>query len=258
MRKNDGQPGFKLSIAGLAGAAVCAATPAAAGPPYLTDDPIPTDTGHWEIYNFATAAGAREGLGGSAGVDLNYGPAKDLQITLVLPLAVTAPSGFSLRGIQAGPGQAELAAKYRFLHQVTGSWVPDLAVFPRLFAPAADRRFGDGQAQLLLPVWAQKDFGPWSVFGGGGYEINPGRGQANFWQGGVAVSRTFGERFSLGAELYGQTRQDRDGGGAYTAVNLAATYRVAAHWSLLASAGPTWNTGGADGYGAYLALKADY
>jgi hypothetical protein len=23
-----------------------------AGPPYVTDDPAPTDTDHWEIYNF--------------------------------------------------------------------------------------------------------------------------------------------------------------------------------------------------------------
>ena len=31
-----------------------AAVPARAGPPYLTDDPDPTDLGHWEIYAFTT------------------------------------------------------------------------------------------------------------------------------------------------------------------------------------------------------------
>ena len=29
---------------------LAAATPAWAGPPFLTDDPEPTETGHWEIY----------------------------------------------------------------------------------------------------------------------------------------------------------------------------------------------------------------
>ena len=52
-----------------------------------------------------------------------------------------------------------------------------------------DRRFGTGRVRLLLPMWAQKDFGPWSLFGGGGYMINPGAGNRDFWQSGVALTR---------------------------------------------------------------------
>ena len=33
------------------------AAPAVAGPPYLTDDPVPTDTSHWEIYAFTGGEG---------------------------------------------------------------------------------------------------------------------------------------------------------------------------------------------------------
>ncbi len=33
------------------------AAPAVAGPPYLTDDPVPTDTGHWELYAFTVDEG---------------------------------------------------------------------------------------------------------------------------------------------------------------------------------------------------------
>ena len=36
--------------------ACVASTAAVAGPPFLTDDPQPTDTGHWEIYNFVQGA----------------------------------------------------------------------------------------------------------------------------------------------------------------------------------------------------------
>ena len=53
-----------------------AAGPAFAGPPYLTDDPEPTDTGHWEIYAFTAGEGRRSTLDADAGIDLNYGPVK--------------------------------------------------------------------------------------------------------------------------------------------------------------------------------------
>jgi len=241
------------------GAVIAASAPAAAGPPYLSDDPEPTDVGHWEIYNFAIGAGGpgRVGLAGEAGFDINYGPAKDWQLTAVLPLAFGAPSAFSDNGFRAGPGDVELAVKYKFLHQSDGVLTPDVAIFPRLFVPTADRALGTGRLGLLLPIWAEKDFGPWSVFGGGGYQFNPGQGQRNFWQGGGAISRNFGERFSLGAELFGQTR-DTDAGGAYTTLNMAATYRLTRHWSVLTSAGPAWDRSRTNGYVFYEALKADY
>jgi hypothetical protein len=236
---------------------LAACRPALAGPPYLSDDPEPTDVGHWEIYNFAIGAGGPPGLSGEAGFDINYGPAKDWQLTAVLPLAYGAPNAFSETGLRAGPGDVELAVKYKFLQESDGTWTPDVAFFPRLFAPTADRALGTGRLGLLLPIWAEKDFGPWSVFGGGGYQFNPGQGQRNFWQGGGAISRSFGERLSLGAELYGQTR-DTDAGGAFTTFNMAATYRLTHHWSVLTSAGPAWDRARTDGYVFYGALKADY
>ncbi len=236
-------------------------SPALAGPPYLSDDPEPTDVGHWEIYNFAIGAGAPDGPGtagltGEAGLDINYGAAKDLQLTAVVPLAFGAPSAFSERGLRAGPGDVELAIKYKFLRQSDGTWTPDIAVFPRLFVPTADHALGTGRLGLLLPVWAEKDFGPWSMFGGGGYQFNPGLDQRNFWQGGGAISRSFGKRLSLGAELYGQTR-NTDAGGAYTTLNMAATYRLTRRWSALTSAGPAWDRSRANGYVFYVSLKAD-
>jgi len=41
--------------------------------------------------------------------------------------------------------------------------------------------------QAFLPVWMQKDVGDWTVYGGGGYWINPGAGQKNWWFTGLAV-----------------------------------------------------------------------
>jgi hypothetical protein len=256
----SGVLGKALRISRWLGVAIAGvATPgsASAGPPYLNDDPQPTDPGHWEIYNYISGSGAPRELSGEAGFDLNYGAAKDLQLTAVLPLAFDGDHGFSADGLRGGPGDVQLAVKYRALHQTDASWLPDVAVFPRLFVPTASPPLGTGRLGLLLPIWAQKDAGPWSVFGGGGYQINPGPGQDDFWQGGMAVSRTLGSRLSLGAEMFGQSRQAADG-PAFTAVNFAATYKLVEHWSLLASAGPTWSPESADGYVFYFALKADY
>lgn len=232
------------------------ATPAVAGPPYLTDDPEPTDLGHWEIYNYGAGLNLHDGFSGQGGIDINYGAAKDLQLTAVFPLAVQNPSGLTARGLTGGPGVIELAAKYKIVHQAENGWVPDICIFPRVFV-ATDTRFGSGHPNLLLPVWAEKDFGPWSVFGGGGYQINPGADERGFWQGGVTVTRNMTKRLQLGAELFSQGPDTRHGGG-YTALNLGLQYKLIEHWSLLASGGPVREQSGASGQVFYLALKADY
>ncbi len=195
-------------------------------------------------------------LNGEAGVDLNYGAAKDLQLTAVLPIGFSNPRGFSASGLRTGTGVIELAAKYKLVHQSESGWLPDLSVFPRLLIPT-ERGFGVARTNLFLPVWAEKDFGPWSVFGGGGYEFNPGPDARNFWQGGIAVNRTMSKRLQLGVEVFRQTADSAAGDG-FTALNAAATYKLVEHWSLLASAGPTWIQGGGHGGVFYVSLKADY
>ena len=229
---------------------------AAAGPPYLTDDPQPTDAGHWEIYNFVDATNDSNGLGGEAGLDINYGGAKDLQLTAVLPIAFDNPRGVRSDGLRGGSGVVELAAKYRFIHQAKDGWAPDISVFPRVLIPTQSR-FGPPHPNLFLPIWAEKDFGSWSVFGGGGYQINPGADQRSFWQYGLAITRDVTQRLNLGVELFRQTDDTRLGGGFET-VNFGVTYKLVEHWSLLVSAGPTRQDHGDHGQLAYVSLKADY
>jgi hypothetical protein len=236
--------------------ALLAPAAAIAGPPFLTDDPQPTEPGHWEIYNFVQGTAGNGALLGEAGLDLNYGGAEDLQLTAVLPIGFDNENGFSASGLRTGTGMIELATKYKFLHQNGDGWLPDVSVFPRFLIPT-QHNFGFSRTNFFLPIWAEKDFGPWSVFGGGGYELNPGPGARNFWQGGIAVNRTISDRLQLGVEVYGQT-SDTAAGDGFTAVNFGATYKLVEHWSLLASAGPTWIQGGGHGGVFYLSLKADY
>jgi hypothetical protein len=56
-------------------------------------------------------------------------------------------------------------------------------------------------AQYFLPVWLQKDFGKWTTYGGGGYWINPGAGNKNWWFSGILLQYSFTETFYLILEL---------------------------------------------------------
>jgi len=232
-------------------AASLVSSAAFAGPPYDTDDPEPTELHHWEIYAFSTAASADGLTEGEAGVDLNYGPFPGVQLTATLPVDFETGAG-----TRVGQGDLEIAVKYRFLHREKAGF--SIAVFPRLIVPTASRRFGTGRVRLLLPVWAQKDIGDWSVFGGGGYMINPGPGNRNFWQAGLAVARPVTHRLSLGGEV---SHEGPDAAGAHgtTRLGLGGIYSFGGPCSLLASAGPEYEDGrGAAGFHAYLALGLDF
>jgi hypothetical protein len=236
---------------GIAAALATTATPAIAGPPYQTDDPEPTELHHWEIYGFATADGGHGDVDGATGFDLNYGPVPGVQLTATLPLAFSHASGGRWR---TGTGDLELGVKYRFLED-RGSAV-QAAIFPRVILPTSTNHLGGTRARLLLPLWVQKDFGATSLFGGGGYEINPGAGNRDFWQAGLALTHQVNDRLSAGAEVTYQTR-DAVGGSGSTGVNAGLIRKVGGPFSLLLAAGPSFS-GGRTSYHSYLALALNY
>jgi hypothetical protein len=113
---------------------------------------------------------------------------------------------------------------------------------------------GAGRLTALLPVWAQKDWGPWSVFGGGGYAINPGLGNRDYWTGGIAVSRQLTERWLVGAEMQ-HDGPDTVGGNAATRLGVAAIYDLPGAPRLMASGGPTFEHGGSTGFHVFAAFN---
>ncbi len=136
-------------------------SPALGGPPYVTDDPAPTDYKHFEIYLFNAGTAERGGIAVASGLDFNYGAAPDLQLTAVVPVSFNNPSGGRTA---TGLGNVELAAKYRFLHQEDFGW--DVAVFPRVFLPAGSPanatprcccRYGSARIGAIGPPSAAAD-----------------------------------------------------------------------------------------------------
>jgi hypothetical protein len=236
-----------LVSAGLA-AVLFPGAAAVAGPPYETDDPEPTETGHWEIYAFTGFEGRGGYFDGSAGLDLNYGPVKDVQLTATLPLDYSHQRG---SGWQSGTGDIEVGVKYRFIDLPSQGF--SMAIFPRVFLPTSK---ASNRTRVLLPVWAQKDVGKTSIFGGGGYDLNPGPGNRDFWLAGAAVTHAVSDTVTLGGEA---THQSADvvGGASRNSLGAGAIVKLRDPFSLLISAGPTWS-GGQSSYHFYAALGLNF
>ena len=216
----------------LALALIAWPTTALAGPPYVTDDPEPTDYRHFEVYLFTDGTTARDGWEGSAGIDFNYGAAPDLQLTAAFPLSWTSPDGASR---ESDYGNPELAAKYRVLHQ--SDIGVDVAVFPRVFLRAGSSAVGERHTSLLLPIWLQRTEDDWAVFGGGGCELNDGGDAQDFCLMGLAFTAQVAKTLQIGVEIYHQTA-DQQHGHASTAIGLGATLDLSEHVHALASVGP--------------------
>lgn len=240
---------FRATVAGVA----LFASPASAGPPFLTDDPEPTEEGRWEIYApFADAEGKGAEVSGSFGAEINYGAAPGVQLTLGLPIAFARDAS----GTEIGAGDLGLSAKYRFLYIESAGL--SVAAFPAVTLPTAHGDLGDRRATAFLPVWLQKDAGRWSVFGGGGYAVDPGADKRDHWRGALAVSRAFGTRLLAGVEVE-REGADVDGGAASTRWGIGAIVRLAGPLRILARGGPTYEDGaGRPGFHAYCALGVDY
>lgn len=200
--------------------------PALAGPPYNSDDPEPTDYKHLEIYAFTSGTQTSGGTAGQAGIDFNYGAAPDLQLTAVLPAGFGQAAGGPS---QIGLSNFQLAAKYRFLHQ--DGFGLDVSFFPRLFVPSSSSTVGDLHSSILLPLWLEKDWGAWTVFGGGGCVISSDSSENHCLAGGVATRQVL-EKLRLGVEVSYQSAQ-ANGTLPTTTVGMGAQYDLTDHYHLL-------------------------
>ena len=222
-----------LRCAFVVGAALpLLAGPAQAGPPYITDDPEPTDYQHYEIYLFANGSKAVDGTTGESGIDFNYGALPDLQLTAVVPMAYSLPRDAAN---EIGFGNVELAAKYRFLHQREIGW--DIAVFPRIFLPSGAARVGDNHPALFLPIWFEKDWDDWSTFGGGGCQLQHGDDARNFCMAGWVLTRQVLPDLQLGVEIVHQAPDTKHGHGS-TGIGAGFRYDLSEHYHLLGYYGP--------------------
>ena len=190
---------------------------ALAGPPFKTDDPEPVEYKHWEVYLASQYERNADDTSATAPhLEINYGAYPDLQLHFIAPLVYENPEGGSA---QYGYGDTELGFKYRFIHET--DLQPQVGIFPLIEVPTGDedKGLGNGQAQVFLPVWLQKSWGPWTSYGGAGYWINPGSGNKNWWFFGWEAQREITDLLTIGAEVFHQTASE-EGGESDTGFNV--------------------------------------
>jgi hypothetical protein len=216
------------------------AGPASAGPPYTTDDPEPVELHHWEIYlasqDFYTAGGAWSGA--LPMVEVNFGALPQVQLHLIAPLAYDRSPGGPMT---YGYGDTELGVKWRFVQE--GEWLPMIGTFPLVELPTGNlsRGLGTGSTRLFVPLWLQKSFGPWTTYGGGGYWVNPGSGNRNYWFFGWEGQCRLGEVATVGAEIF-HTSAAEVGGSGETSFNVGLVADLSDVHHLLFSAGTRLGT----------------
>jgi hypothetical protein len=209
-------------------------TVAWAGPPFVTDDPEIVEYRHWEIYAASQQAKDKDGWSGTAPhFEVNYGVFPNLQLHLIAPLAYVRPNdGASHYGL----GDLELGATYRFIQET--NWRPQVGTFPIFDFPtgSSSRGLGSGHLRTFLPIWVKKSLGPWQSYGGGGYWINPGSENKNYWFFGWQVQREFSKAIALGAEVFYNTPTAKGEGGR-TGFNVGTIVNFTDEHHLLFSAG---------------------
>ncbi len=224
----------KIGLAGaVASGLLVAALPARAGPPFVTDDPEPVDYRHYETYLAFEQTRTQTDRVSTPLLEINYGAAPDLQLSVTIPYAFSSPTG---QPTQRGWSDLVFGAKYRFMQETEAQ--PMMAVYPIVVAPTGDatRSLGNGGTQIFLPVWLQKSWGNWHTYGGGGYWINRAHGAGSHWYFGWSLLNDVTERLTLGGEVYHATDQ-KPFDNASNGYNFGAIYKLDQHNRLLFSAG---------------------
>ena len=243
--------GIGSSVLGLI-AVLLLQTGVYAGPPFVTDDPapLPYHTGEFYLFSAGTRTADGTALDAGPGGELNYSAFRNTFFHLVVPLAYSHPFG---EPSSYGLGDIETGFKWRFMEQSRSGL--DVGIFPFLELPTGDekRGLGNGKPQILLPLWLGKDTGPWTVYGGAAYWINPGTGNQDWWFTGVVVQRQITERLNLGGELYHQT-PDTKGGSPGTGFDVGGALTLVGPYQILFSAGRNIQNPEDNRFSFYVAL----
>jgi hypothetical protein len=183
---------------------------ARAGPPFQTDDPEPIDYRNFEFYTFGTADGTAVEMDTSGpAAEFNWGALPNVHLHVILPLAAIfpsnnpqlAPAGEGTRAV--GLGDIETGIKLRFIQE--SKHRPMVGTFTMFELPTGSpaKGLGVGKIWYKVPLWAQKSFGPWTTYGGGGATVfSDSPGYKNYPFAGWLLQRDIGKKLTLGTEVF--------------------------------------------------------
>jgi len=208
---------------------------AIAAPPFIIDDPEPTEYKHLELYLFSTMDKGSDGTAVQLpAIETDWGFAPNWQLHISASIA----GNFPKEDVNTffGAGDLETGITYRFIKETDN--FPQIAIAPQIDWPMgnSERGLGNGRAWMKLPVWLKKSWGPWATYGGGGYAINSASEKQNYAFAGWVIQRELSEKITLGSEVYTQGADSPDG-QSYTIANLGGYYNLNKHFSFLLSVG---------------------
>jgi len=177
---------------------------ALAGPPFDTDDPVPTDYRNYEIYSgVATHQDVGVGTSELPFLEVNYGLMPNVQFSIHFGDAQqTAPQTASAYGFE----DFEMGLKTRFIQETAHS--PQVSFYPQVTFATGALGVGQGHGTLFLPVWAQKTVGKVTIFGGGGFDFDRNDTGNGDWQAGLAATYPLSPDDTIGMEVTRATPHD--------------------------------------------------
>ena len=227
-----------------------------ADPPILTDDPDSPKQNGWEIFAGAVVEKRdRVLLMETPSVEIEYGVLDSLQITFQQAWITRASEH---QGTQNGIGDSLAGVKWRFLDQDTSG--VSVSVYPQFSFNDSNRSVNLGLVtkgwQMILPVEVQRKFGGTILMSEFGYTWREQSSNGLLY--GLAVEQEINEKFSLLAELHGESAIRFLEG--VLVFDLGFRWQTSEHVALIGSAGRALYEGSrsAPDFIGYLGLQFAY
>jgi hypothetical protein len=181
----------------------------AQGPPYQTDDPTPVDYKHYEAYIFGGVDGTPVAINSlGPAFEFNWGAIPRVQLHAILPFGGSFPSNSPIyapsgQGASAfGLTDMEFGIKLALIKQ--SKYAPQIGTFTMFEIPTGnfDKGLSVGKVWYKLPLWVEKEEGPWTLDGGAGRAIVRQTGFRDFTYGGFLVKREITKKLEFGVEVF--------------------------------------------------------
>jgi hypothetical protein len=198
-----------------------------------------------------------ETAGAAPSLDIGYTVTPDLYLHFYQPYAFDRVNGGKTN---FGLGDTEIGVRYRFIEPDDNGWRPGVVFYPLVDFPTGDvnHNLGTGSTHFFLPLWAGKQVGLYTVYGGGGYWYNRGHGYKDWFYFDAGTQRRMSDDLRLGFDVFHAT-SSRTGLKETTGFSVGGAYDVTTNHHLLFSAGRgLQNVDETNRFSAYLAYQITF
>lgn len=167
-------------------------------------------------------------------IEIDYGIIPRLELHLLIPYL-----NLHIMHIGNTSGLSDIETGFKAALILESTYVPLISIEPFIEWPTgnAKRNLGNGRAWYKFPIWLEKNWHNWKVYGGGGYIYNTEPLMKNVYYTGLVIERIYSERFQLSGEIFSETAYASNSPesipdlGAYTVLNIGINYQLLPHFA---------------------------